>query len=74
MTAALVHPFTADELAAGRALAESFLERVASGEPIEADGLAQQFELARMGSMARARGFAARLQEVLREAGHATTD
>ncbi len=66
------HPFTADELAAGRAQAEAFLERLAAG-PVEADALAQQFELARMGSQARMRGFASRLQEVLRGgAGHAT--
>ena len=64
------HPYLADELAAGRAQAEQFLERLAAG-PVETDALAQQVELARMGSMARARGFAARLQEVLRGAGHA---
>lgn len=66
------HPFTDAELAAGRSQADAFLERLASG-PVEADALAQQIELARMGSMARARGFAARLQEVLQEAGHATS-
>lgn len=72
MTAALIHPFTAEELTAGRALAESFLARIASGESIEADGLCQAIELARHGSLTRMRGFAAKLQEVLREAGHAT--
>lgn len=65
------HPFTADELAAGRSQADQFLDRLAAG-PVEADALAQQVELARHGSTARLRGFAARLQEVLREAGHAT--
>lgn len=77
MTAALVHPLVLDELAAGNAQAGAFLEQVvahvAHREPIEADALAQAIELARMGSMARARGFAARLQEVLVEAGHATS-
>lgn len=67
------HPYLADELAAGRAQAAAFLDRIAAG-PVEVDALAQQFELARMTSMARARGFAARLQEVLREVGHATTE
>lgn len=67
------HPYLADEMAAGRAQAETYLQRIGAG-PAHADDLAQQFELARMGSMARARGFASRLQEVLREAGHATTD
>ncbi len=65
------HPYEQDELAAGRAQADQFLERLASG-PIEADGLCQAIEISRMGSVARLRGFAARLQEVLREAGHAT--
>lgn len=65
------HPFTVDELVAGRAQAEVLLERLAAG-PVEADALGQQFELARMGSMARARGFAARIQEAIREAVHAT--
>lgn len=72
MTAALAHPYLRDELAVGRAQAEAFLERLASG-PVEADALAQAIELSRMGSMARMRGFAARLQEVLQEAGHATS-
>lgn len=65
------HPYLRDELAAGRAQAQAFLERLAAG-PVEADALAQAIELARHGSTARLRGFAARLQEVLREAGHAT--
>lgn len=65
------HPFTQDELAAGRAQAEAFLERLAAG-PCECDALAQAIELSRMGSVTRMRGFASRLQEVLREAGHAT--
>ncbi len=65
------HPFTQDELAAGRSQAEALLERLAAG-PVEADALAQAIELARHGSTARLRGFAARLQEVLRGAGHAT--
>ena len=72
MTATLVHPFVQDELDEGRRQAQAFLDRLAVG-PAHVDDLAQQFELARMGSMARARGFAARLQEVLREAGHATS-
>lgn len=67
------HPYEQDELAAGRAQAGQFLERIAAG-PIEVDALAQQVELARMGSMPRLRGFAARIQEALREVGHATTD
>lgn len=54
MTAALVHPYLVDELAAGRAQAERFLERIAAG-PTEVDALAQQVELARMGSQARLR-------------------
>ncbi|MCZ2099470.1 MAG: hypothetical protein LC121_25055 [Anaerolineae bacterium] len=65
------HPYIGDELAAGRALADQFLERLAAG-PVETDALAQQIELSRMGSLARMRGFAARLQELLQEAGHAT--
>lgn len=65
------HPFTADELAAGRSQADQFLKRLAAG-PVESDALAQAIELARHGSTARLRGFAARLQEVLRGAGHAT--
>lgn len=65
------HPYLADELAAGRAQAVAFLERLAAG-PVEADALAQAIELARHGSTARLRGFAARLQEVLRGVGHAT--
>jgi len=65
------HPFMLDELAVGRAQAESFLARLAAG-PVEADALAQAIELARHGSTARLRGFAARLQEVLRGVGHAT--
>ncbi len=65
------HPFTADELAAGRAQADQFLDRLAAG-PVEADALAQAIELARMGSLARMRGFAAAVQEAIREAGHAT--
>lgn len=67
------HPYLADELAAGRAQADAFLDRLAAG-PVEADALAQAIELARHGSLARMRGFAARLQEVLRGVGHATTD
>ncbi len=73
MTAALTHPYLADELTAGRSQADAFLDRLAAG-PVECDALAQQIELARMCSMARARGFASRLQEVLVEVGHATTD
>lgn len=65
------HPGLADELAAGRSQAEQSLDRLAAG-PVEADALAQQVELARHGSTVRLRGFAARLQEVLRGAGHAT--
>lgn len=65
------HPYLADELAAGRSQAAAFLERLASG-PVEADALAQAIELARMGSLARMRGFAAAIQEAIREVGHAT--
>ncbi len=65
------HPYLADELAAGRAQAVQFLERIASG-PVEADALAQAIELARHGSLTRMRGFAAAIQDVLVEAGHAT--
>lgn len=65
------HPFTQDELAAGRSQADRFLERLAAG-PVEADALAQQVEIARMGSTARLRGFASRVQEVLREADRGT--
>lgn len=65
------HPYLLDELAAGRAQAAQFLERLAAG-PVEADALAQAIELARMGSMARMRGFAAAVQEAIRGAGHAT--
>lgn len=67
------HPGLADELAAGRSRAEQFLDRLAAG-PVESDALAQAIELARMGSLARLRGFAAAVQEAIREAGHATTD
>jgi len=67
------HPYLADELAAGRAQAAAFLEHIAAG-PVETDALAQAIELARMGSLARMRGFCARLQEVIREVGHATTE
>lgn len=68
----MTHPCLQDELAAGRAQATAFLDRLRTG-PIEADGLAQQVELARHGSLARMRGFAARIQEVLAEvADHAT--
>lgn len=70
--AALVHPYLRDELAAGRAQAVAFLDRLAAG-PVEADALAQAIELSRMGSVARMRGLASRLQEVLLEAGHATS-
>lgn len=63
MSGALVHPFTQDELAAGRALADAFLARIESGEPVECDALAQAIELSRMGSHARMRGFAARVQQ-----------
>lgn len=62
-----VHPYTVDEQDAGRALAESFLARVASGEPIEMDALCQQLGIARMASLERQRGFASRLQEALIE-------
>lgn len=71
MSGATCHPYLADELDEGRRQAQSFLDRLAAG-PVEADGLAQQIELARMGSLARMRGFAARLQEILTEAGRGT--
>jgi len=64
MSGALVHPYTQDELAAGRALAESFLARFNAG-PVECDGLAQAAALARMGSLERLRGFCARVQQEL---------
>lgn len=66
------HPYLADELAAGRAQAEQFLDRLASG-PVETDALAQAFSIARMGSMTRLAGFSARVQEALRGVGHATS-
>jgi len=59
------HPFTIDEEIAGDRQAENFLQRVHSGEPLGVDDLSAQFELARMSSMARARGFAARIQQQL---------
>jgi hypothetical protein len=62
------HPYTQDELAAGRALAESFLARLLSHEAVESDGLAQAIELSRMGSLARMRAFAARVQQHIVEA------
>ncbi|HML96835.1 MAG TPA: hypothetical protein PKC29_15630 [Thermodesulfobacteriota bacterium] len=65
--------YSDEQMRQGYGQAESFIARIKSGEPIMMDALAQQFELARMGSMARARGFAARLQAVLMEAGHATS-
>lgn len=66
------HPYLQDELAAGRAQAAAFLDRLRTG-PVECDALAQQVELARHGSLARMRGFAARIQEVLLQgADHAT--
>lgn len=64
MSAALTHPFAADEQAEGFALAESFLDRFTQG-PVECDGLAQAVALARMGSMERLRGFCARIQHEL---------
>lgn len=65
------HPYLSDELAAGRALAGQFLERLSAG-PIETDALAQAIGLARMGSLTRLSGFAAAIQEVLRGVDHAT--
>lgn len=56
------HPYHADELAAGRSQADAFLARLAGG-PVECDALAQQVEIARMGSIVRLRGFAARIQQ-----------
>lgn len=66
MTAAL-HPYSADEMAAGQALADAFLQRVTSREPIEADALAQQAAIARLGAPERLRGFHARIQRALVE-------
>jgi len=62
-----VHPYTRDEHDAGFALAKLFLARIASGEPIEADGLAQQLSIARMASLERLRAFAAAIQAALFE-------
>lgn len=59
------HPYVDEQMRAGRDQADAFLRRIVAGEPIEMDGLAQQHELARMGSLARARGFASRIQEML---------
>lgn len=61
------HPFAVDELAAGQALAESLLQRLAAHEPIEPDALAQQAAVARLGSTERLRGFHARIQRALAE-------
>lgn len=67
MSGALLHPYLRDELAAGRALADDFLRRIARREPIEMDALCQQLGIARMASLERQRGFASRLQEALIE-------
>ncbi len=56
-----------EQMAEGARQAESFLSRVESGAPILMDELGQQFELARMGSLMRARGFASRIQQLLVE-------
>lgn len=65
MSATLVHSYVVDEQAAGGALAESFIERLKSGEPVGADDLAQQLSIARFGSVERQRAFAARIQQAL---------
>jgi len=59
------YPYARDEMAAGQALADSFLQRLAAHEPIEPDALAQQAAVARLGSPERLRGFCARLQQEL---------
>lgn len=66
------HPYARDEECFGQRQAESYLRRVAAGEPMHVDDLGQQFEMARSSSLARARAFAARVQLGLQEAGHAT--
>lgn len=65
MSGALLHPYLRDELAAGRALADDFLRRIARREPIKMDALCQQLGIARMASLERLRGFCARVQQEL---------
>jgi hypothetical protein len=59
------HPYTIDEMHAGRALADAFMARVEAREPIGCDDLTQQMLIARNGSMERLRGFCSRLQDLL---------
>lgn len=59
--------YTDEQMAEGARQAENFIARVSSGAPILMDELGQQFEIARMGSLTRARGFASRLQQMLLE-------
>lgn len=66
MSGALVHPYVADEQAAGYAQAEEFLVRL-TNEPCAVDDLVQAISLARFGSVERQRAFCARIQRALIE-------
>ncbi len=65
MTAAA--SYSDEQMREGFDQAEAFIARVRSGEPILMDELGQQFALARMASLTRARGFASRIQAALLE-------
>lgn len=59
--------YTDEQMREGFDQAEAFIARIKSGEPIMMDELGQQFALARMASLTRARGFASRIQAALVE-------